>query len=262
MRSISGWSQSAIETRPTRFECDARLARELEDAIGGKRPDGQVVVARPAESAEVGAAADDFDQEARAEFGVGREDAGRRRIDRIGRLHRRLSSPAAARRRLAHRDSRPACRRPRTAARRETGCRSRARRRAGAAGRRDRSRRRRARRRPGTSTSPSPAVITSANSASGSGLTNVTAPPITISGWRGDRSARVARQAGQPQQRQHVGVVPLERHREREDVEVADRRLRFERDQRRPGRRSSASSCFGGRKNRSQTMSSSALNSR
>ena len=34
----------------------------------------------------------------------------------------------------------------------------------------------------GTSASPSPAAITSANSASGSGFTNVTAPPIITSG--------------------------------------------------------------------------------
>ena len=34
----------------------------------------------------------------------------------------------------------------------------------------------------GSSTSPSPAVMTSANGASGSGFTNVTAPPITTSG--------------------------------------------------------------------------------
>ena len=34
----------------------------------------------------------------------------------------------------------------------------------------------------GTSASPSPAAITSANIASGSGLTNVTAPPMTTSG--------------------------------------------------------------------------------
>ena len=42
----------------------------------------------------------------------------------------------------------------------------------------------------GTSISPSPAAITSANGASGSGLTNVTAPPITTSGSR--RAARSA----------------------------------------------------------------------
>ena len=41
------------------------------------------------------------------------------------------------------------------------------------------------------------------------------------------------RNAGQPQQREDVGVVPLERHRERHHVEVAHRRLRFDREQRR-----------------------------
>ena len=40
------------------------------------------------------------------------------------------------------------------------------------------------------------------------------------------------RDAGQPQHREHVGVVPLERHRERQDVEVADEGLRLERHER------------------------------
>ena len=43
--------------------------------------------------------------------------------------------------------------------------------------------------------------------------------------------------AGQPQQRQHVRVVPLERYRERDHVEVADRRLRLERHERRARRK-------------------------
>ena len=60
---------------------------------------------------------------------------------------------------------------------------------------------------------------------------------MTTSGWRGDALGGVARNAGEPQQRQHVDVVPLEGHRERDDVEVADRRLRFERQQRRLRRR-------------------------
>jgi hypothetical protein len=50
----------------------------------------------------------------------------------------------------------------------------------------------------GTSTSPSPAAITSANGASGSGFTNVTAPPITTSGsWR----VRAALRGGIPASR-------------------------------------------------------------
>jgi hypothetical protein len=39
--------------------------------------------------------------------------------------------------------------------------------------------------------------------------------------------------AGEPQDRQDVRVVPLERHREGENVEVADERLRFDRHERR-----------------------------
>ena len=41
--------------------------------------------------------------------------------------------------------------------------------------------------------------------------------------------------ARQSQQRQHVRVVPLERDREGEDVEFADRRLRLDRHERRAG---------------------------
>ena len=71
-------------------------------------------------------------------------------------------------------------------------------------------------------TSPSPAVITSANGASGSGLTKVTAPPITTSGSCFVRASARTGNARQPQHRHDVGVVPLERHGERDHVEVAD----------------------------------------
>ena len=47
---------------------------------------------------------------------------------------------------------------------------------------------------------------------------------------------RVDRNAGEPQEREDVDVVPLERHGKREHVEVAHRRLRLKRDQRRPAR--------------------------
>ena len=43
---------------------------------------------------------------------------------------------------------------------------------------------------------------------------------------------RAHRHAGQPQHRQDVGVVPLERHREGDDVEVTDEGLRLERHHR------------------------------
>ena len=63
-------------------------ARKREDPLARKRPDRQVVVAGPAEATQVGAAANDLDQEARPEFGVGREDARRRRINSVGRFDR------------------------------------------------------------------------------------------------------------------------------------------------------------------------------
>ena len=241
-----------------------RRARELEDAIGGKRADRQVVVAGPAEAAQVRAAAHDFDQEARAELGVGREDARRRRIEpRRCVFTAAFCTTGGAPVPGFGVERRRSCRRPHSARRRTTGCRSRARRRAGAAGRRDRSPRRTRRRSAGTSTSPSPAAITSANGASGSGFTNVTAPPITTSGSRVGRASARGRKPGQPQQRQHVRVVPLERHREREDVEVA-RPASATRASRAasPDASCAASSCFGGRNTRSQTMSSRSLKSR
>ena len=68
-----------------------RLFRELQDALRRKRANGKVVVAGPAEPAEVRAAADDFDQEPGAELGIGREDAGHRWIDRVSRFERRFA---------------------------------------------------------------------------------------------------------------------------------------------------------------------------
>ena len=67
-----------------------RRGRQLEDPIGRERANRQVVVAGPAEPAQVRAAADDLDEEARAELRVGREDRRGRRIEAIGALHRRL----------------------------------------------------------------------------------------------------------------------------------------------------------------------------
>ncbi len=78
-----------------RDESDARRVRpggrgDGEDALGRKRADGQVVVTGPAEPAEVGAAAHDFDQQAGSELRVRREDAGARRIEPIGGANRRF----------------------------------------------------------------------------------------------------------------------------------------------------------------------------
>ena len=87
----------------------------------------QVVVARPAEAAQVRAAAHHLHEEARAELGVGREDAGRRRIQRLGGLQRGLSDRSAAPRCPA-RHITPAMRAVVVVLRRRrtTGCRSRA----------------------------------------------------------------------------------------------------------------------------------------
>ena len=49
----------------------------------------------------------------------------------------------------------------------------------------------------------------------------------------GGAIGRAHRHAGEPEHRQDVRVVPLERDRERDDVEVARQRLRLERHQRR-----------------------------
>ena len=106
---------------------------ELQNARGREGTHRQIVVARPAEATEIGAAADHFDEQARAEFGVGREDAGRRRVERVGRLDggfldRQAAPPAAGGSCLT------VGRRRCTAARRTRARRSRARRRADAAG--------------------------------------------------------------------------------------------------------------------------------
>ena len=179
---MSGWSHSAIDTRPTRLAC-GRAARAIcEDPIRRERPHGQVVVAGPAEPAQVRAAAHDFDQQARSELGVGREDARARRVEPIGGLDRGLWHDRAARPIPASARSRRPGRDRRSARRRGSGCRSRATSTAGRGARADRGcpPPRTRRRAPGTSSSASPAAITSANGASGSGLTNVTAPPMTI----------------------------------------------------------------------------------
>ena len=64
---------------------------QRQDAFGRKRAHRQVVVAGPAEPAQVRAPAHHLDQEARAELGVGREDGGRRRVHGFGGLERRLA---------------------------------------------------------------------------------------------------------------------------------------------------------------------------
>ena len=74
----------------------SRLAREFEDAVGRERPDGKVVVTRPAETTEVRASAHHLHQEPRSELGVGREDAGRRRVSASVALSAALRTGTAA----------------------------------------------------------------------------------------------------------------------------------------------------------------------
>src|SRR5437763_6360712 len=67
-----------------------RRAREIQDAIGGKRTDREIVVSGPAEAAEIRAPADDLDEESRSELRVGSEDLRRWRIHLIRRPDRRF----------------------------------------------------------------------------------------------------------------------------------------------------------------------------
>jgi hypothetical protein len=70
----------------------AGVSGQLQNAIGRKRAHRQVVVAGPAEAAQVRASAHHLDEESRTELGVGREDARGRWIDGFGRLQRGLAN--------------------------------------------------------------------------------------------------------------------------------------------------------------------------
>ncbi len=206
------------------------MARQLEDAIGRERPHRQVVVAGPAEPAQVGAAADHFDQEARAELGVGREQRRVRWIEPLGALDRGLAHDrrrAAAGQRI-HRHEAPGVVVARRVERRDVEARL----------------------------AGQPAQHVAARPAAADGLDQVGDERLAFArrdqiGEEGQRLGvdeghgaadydqrvflrsllGVDRQPGPPQQRDDVGVVPLERDRERHHVEVGDGRLRFERDE-------------------------------
>ena len=224
MRSISGMVAERDRHQAGVLRVRARLARTRENAVGRKRADRQVVVAGPAETAEIGAAADHLDEEARPELGVGREDARAGRIDRFGRRQRRPSSPPPARRCLpwarTFRSCRPRC----TRRRRTTECRTRASARATSANRAaPPSFSTRARPDAGTSSSPSPAAIDVGEQGQRLGVHEGHGAADDDERIARGAIGRAHRHAGQPQHRQDVRVVPLERHRERDDVEVARR---------------------------------------
>ena len=55
----------------------------------------------------------------------------------------------------------------------------------------------------------------------------------------------ISRDAGEAKEREHVHVIPFERHGKRDDVEFIDRRLRFECHERGPGRQQFRKLLFG-----------------
>ena len=197
MRSISGWSHERDRHQPGAVGVGSRRFRPASRMrSAGNGAHRQIVVAGPAEAAQVRAAAHHLDQEARAELGVGREHgwcaADRARSVVLtaaffttgGRAVPARGSIAASRA-VRRRTGRRRTRHVEAARLRQRVSTSRAVR--AVAGGVDQSRHQ---------LSPSPAAMTSANSASGSGLTNVTAPPITTSGCR--RCAPPHRAAARP----------------------------------------------------------------
>ena len=204
---------------------------QLEDAGGGKRPHGQVVVAGPAESAQIGAAADDFDQQARSELRVGREDRRARRIEPIRGLDRGLPDDRRGVRVRPRHDARDA---PRAVVH-------------------DVVERRHVE--PARAGEPGQKIVATVRVEPGvderrheqlrfAGGDDVRKrrERLGIDERHGaaDDDERIARvplggarlHAREPQHRHDVGVVPLERDREREDVEIVNGRLGLDRDER------------------------------
>ena len=87
MPSISGWSQTAVETRPILLGRRSHLARPRDQLGAREAAHRQVVVAGPAEAAHARAAARDLDQVLHRHLGVRREH------DRLREAHR--ARPAA-----------------------------------------------------------------------------------------------------------------------------------------------------------------------
>ncbi len=205
-----------------------------EDAAGVEGAHRQVVVAGPAEAAQVGAPAHDLDQEARAELGVGREDLGVRRVEQVGRPDGRLLHwrGAAARRVAGH------------AAQGAIGgvvgrpCRGhveaavlpeRLQQRLAARGLADALHQRRHQHLALTGGDHVGKQRERLGIDEGHGAAQHDQGVASRLSFGG-----VDRHARQSQQRQHVRVVPLERHRQREDVEVPDGRLRLDGQQLHP----------------------------
>ena len=207
-----------------------RRGGKLQNPVGWKRADGQVVVARPAEPAQVRASPDDFHEKPGTELGFGRKDARGRRIERVCRFHGGLED--GKRRPRAGSDGKPAQRTVSRILRRV-------------------ERRHIEAALPGEQPQQIRAVDGFTKRAVERGHQHLAFPCRDDVGKRRQRLGidechraadehqrmvrvafgSVSRDTGQPEKRQDVHVVPFERHGERDDVELADRRLRFERDE-------------------------------
>ena len=215
MPSISGWSQTAVETRPILSVWARTCARAVHDLAAREAAHRQVVVAGPAEAAHARAAARDLDHELHRHLGVGRQD------HRLGQRH--LARPAA----LADHRSRGR-RRPPRCRRRGSGPRS-------ATGRRSRPSRRAASRPCRGPSAPRSASIifgTSALALAHGDQVGEGRQRLGVQEHRraaqeherdrvGPRSSAAQRDAGEAQHLEHVQVVVLERDREGQHVEVA-----------------------------------------
>ena len=232
---MSGWSHSAIDTRPTRLAVDARVLGELQNPVGRKRADRQVVVAGPAKAAQVRAASHHLDEKARSEFGVGRENAGRRRIDGFGGLERGLPHRDRRVRYPVTSDSpeRAVGRVLRLIERRNVKTAfggQQAQEVAAVGGLKERAPQRRHQHfaLAGGDHVGEQRQRLGIDEGHGAADDDQRMPGRALRG--------VARHAGQAKQREHVDVVPFERHGEGNGVEFVDHRLRFERHERRLAR--------------------------
>ena len=211
-----------------------RLLGQLQDAVLRECADRKVVVTRPAEATQVRAATHDFDEESRSELGIGREDRRRRRIHRFRRLQRGFADDRRCTAAFARHERRDGSvvgvlhvvegRHVEPAFHDEPpqqivaiGC-----------GREGTYERR-----------------NQCFALTGGDDVGKQRQRLRVHERHGaaDHHQRIVGgairgqlwNARESQQRQHVRVVPLERDREGEDVEFADRRLRLDRHQRRAG---------------------------